>query len=492
MANKVFAKGKLLIVDDDNNFLKVLRDMFSSNYDTRVATSGLEALNILKEGFIPGVILSDQNMPEMRGSEFLGNSILISPVSTRIILTGFSNPRDIISCINEGHAWMYLLKPFEDVELVQAVKLGFEHYYQKLENQSLSVELNKSLMELQGKEKKLGTLLFENKSLFIQIFQAVSGLAVLKERYYFTPHPLNIASISNDLSSSMNLSHLQHSNLALSSLLQSSVLFGMPEEFLLKDPHELDVKDRMRYFQSFQSGVESLGQVKVFQEQAEIIAQIWERDDGTGFPNNLAGKDISYEAQIVSIANLYHNMVYRLPANLQQQFKKTGKIEQSAAETLHRHRQAMQFFRENVQWFNYSIYQGFTDLVKSGECKALIPSDEDFAVTYDEFEADISDDNHIAENEIAEQGVGSPDQKIVTDSLNISTDDDEDQAGMIKEEKHVSELKSDMIINQTISTKSGIVVVKDGSVLNKNLIKRIQDLEATGMIATHVEVLLPR
>ena len=327
-------------------------------------------------------------------------------------------------------------------------------------------------MELQGKKKKLGNLLLENKLLFILIFQAVSGLTVLKERYYFTPHPLNVASISNDLSSSMNLSHLQHSNLALSSLLQSSVLFGMPEEFLLKDPHELDVKDRMRYFQSFLSGVESLGQVKVFQEQAEIIAQIWERDDGTGFPNNLSGKDISYEAQIVSIANIYHNMVYRLPANLQQQFKTTGKIEQSSSETLHRHRQAMQFFRENIQWFNYSIYQGFTDLVKSGDCKALIPSEEDFAVTYDEFEADITEDSHIAENEIAEHGVDSPNQKIVTESLDISSDEDKAQDGMIKEEKHVSDLKSDMIINQTISTKSGIVVVKEDSVLNKNLIKR--------------------
>ncbi len=430
MADTGFAKGKLLIVDDDENFLKVLKNMFSSNYETRVANSGLEALNILKEGFTPGVILSDQNMPEMRGSEFLGHSILISPVSTRIILTGFSNPREIISCINEGHAWMYLLKPFEDVELVQAVKLGFEHYYHIVENQNLSVELQKSLLELQGKEKKLGSLLFENKSLFIQIFQAVSGLAALKERYYFTPHPLNVASISNDLSSSMNLSHQQHSNLALSSLLQSSVLFGMPEELLLKDPHELDVKDRMRYFQSFQSGVESLGQVKVFQEQAKIISHIWERDDGTGFPSNLSGKDISYEAQIVSIANIYHNMVYRLPANLQQQFKASGKVEQSAAETLHRHRQAMQFIRENVQWFNYSIYQGFTDLVKSGDCKALIPSEEDFAVTYDEFEAEISDDSHVAEDEIIDSGLDSMDQKIEIDSDVIELKEGEVQAGM--------------------------------------------------------------
>ncbi len=47
-----------------------------------------------------------------------------------------------------------------------------------------------------------------------------------------------------------------------------------------------------------------------------------------------------------------------------------------------------------------------------------------------------------------------------------------------------------MIINQTIATKSGIVVVKEDTVLNKNLIKRIQDLEATGMIASHVVVLV--
>ena len=121
-------KGKLLIVDDEIVFLKLLVRIFENHYDVKSATSGEDALQLLKNGFDPGVILSDQMMPNMKGSEFLESSMAFVPNSMRIILTGHTDPKEIIACINQGHAYMYMTKPFAEIQLVQAVKIAFDQY----------------------------------------------------------------------------------------------------------------------------------------------------------------------------------------------------------------------------------------------------------------------------------------------------------------------------------------------------------------------------
>jgi response regulator RpfG family c-di-GMP phosphodiesterase len=52
-------------------------------------------------------------MPGIQGSEFLQKSIQYVPLATRVIITGHTNPKDIIEAINQAHAYMYMTKPLK-------------------------------------------------------------------------------------------------------------------------------------------------------------------------------------------------------------------------------------------------------------------------------------------------------------------------------------------------------------------------------------------
>ena len=68
-------KAKILVVDDEPHNLDLLYRTFFQNYKVLRADSGPEALEILEESGEVAVIISDQRMPKMSGTEFLGLTV---------------------------------------------------------------------------------------------------------------------------------------------------------------------------------------------------------------------------------------------------------------------------------------------------------------------------------------------------------------------------------------------------------------------------------
>lgn len=135
---------RVLIVDDEEMLVQMLAKLFRNVYDVRTATSGAEGLAILREGFVPELIIADQRMPGMSGAEFLGASRAIVPMATRIVLTGYTDVNDIIASINQGHVYQFITKPWNTEDLREAVRLGFEHY----DLMNHNTELNNALHQL--------------------------------------------------------------------------------------------------------------------------------------------------------------------------------------------------------------------------------------------------------------------------------------------------------------------------------------------------------
>lgn len=131
----------LLIVDDEENILRALgRLLRRDGYALLTAGSGPEALELLAKNPV-GVIVSDQRMPGMTGSEFLERAKDIRPDSVRIMLSGYTDLQSVTDAINRGAIYRFLTKPWDDELLRDNIRQAFEQYELRAERDRLANEL---------------------------------------------------------------------------------------------------------------------------------------------------------------------------------------------------------------------------------------------------------------------------------------------------------------------------------------------------------------
>lgn len=121
-------KAKMLVVDDEPDNLDLLYRTFRRDFQVLKAESGIGALQVLAEEGEVAVIISDQRMPEMKGTEFLSRTVPKFPDTMRIILTGFTDVEDLVEAINSGQVYKYITKPWDPNELKAVVQRAAETY----------------------------------------------------------------------------------------------------------------------------------------------------------------------------------------------------------------------------------------------------------------------------------------------------------------------------------------------------------------------------
>lgn len=117
-------KPILLIVDDDPQVLAAvrrdLRSRYRERYTVMSSSSGQEALDTARElksrGDSLAMVISDQRMPGMLGSEVLAKCRDIYPLARRVLLTAYSDIEAAVRAINEAHLDHYLSKPWDPPE----------------------------------------------------------------------------------------------------------------------------------------------------------------------------------------------------------------------------------------------------------------------------------------------------------------------------------------------------------------------------------------
>ncbi|MBW4647160.1 MAG: response regulator [Kastovskya adunca ATA6-11-RM4] len=126
MKPQASSKPKLLVVDDEPDNLDLLYRTFHREYQVLRADNGPAALEILaKEGDV-AVIISDQRMPLMSGTEFLSLTATRYPDIIRIILTGYTDVEDLVEAINAGKVFKYVTKPWDADELKTVVRQALD------------------------------------------------------------------------------------------------------------------------------------------------------------------------------------------------------------------------------------------------------------------------------------------------------------------------------------------------------------------------------
>ncbi len=116
---------RILCVDDEENILKALRRFFrDERLPMLMATTGAQGLAMLHSNDNIGLILSDQRMPDMNGTDFLIAAKAYAPGIPRIILTGYADKNIAQEAVRRGLAFRVLQKPWNEAELLQAVRDG--------------------------------------------------------------------------------------------------------------------------------------------------------------------------------------------------------------------------------------------------------------------------------------------------------------------------------------------------------------------------------
>ena len=119
----------LLVVDDDVNVLQSLHRLFRrDNYRVLTAASPAEGFELLALHAVQ-VILCDQRMPVMNGTEFLSKVKEMYPDTMRIILSGYTGVETVLDSINRGAIYRFYTKPWNDAELRDNVRLAFRQYW---------------------------------------------------------------------------------------------------------------------------------------------------------------------------------------------------------------------------------------------------------------------------------------------------------------------------------------------------------------------------
>jgi two-component system probable response regulator PhcQ len=143
----VVMRHTILIVDDEPTIKAVLRDAFSREpYLILSAGCAEEALPMLDREEVD-VVISDEKMPGMSGTEFLAIVRKRYPDSIRMILTGHASLESAMRAINEGEIYRFFTKPCNVLDIALTVRQALQKRDLRKENQRLlNLEQQQSAM----------------------------------------------------------------------------------------------------------------------------------------------------------------------------------------------------------------------------------------------------------------------------------------------------------------------------------------------------------
>ncbi len=144
----------VIIVDDEAPIRKALKRVLKyESYNVVDFGDPQEALQYVRDN--PAhLIISDHTMPGMLGIDLMRKIRLLRPNTIRVMLTGNANLDMAMQAINDGAIYRFLTKPWDNNDLLLAVRLGLRHYETESENRRLLALVKKHQAVLEDLERQ--------------------------------------------------------------------------------------------------------------------------------------------------------------------------------------------------------------------------------------------------------------------------------------------------------------------------------------------------
>ncbi len=303
----LFSKGKLLIVDDDDQIRKLLlRILEPEGYPCLSAANAFEASEIIRNERID-LIISDIMMPGKSGIQLLKEIRNEHPNIATLMVSGQGNQNIANKVISMG-AYDYLYKPFQKKQVLVSVSNALRRKALDIQN-TFQIEHLEKIIKSQTIDVSVANHKL-NKAI-ASIVNAMS-LAIESRDPYTAGHQNRVASIAGAIAEKMRFSKERIYYLRMAGIVHDIGKISVPAEILNKPGKLTDaefniIKDHPT------TGYNILKGIDFHSPLAEIVYQHHERIDGSGYPRRLKGNEIHVEAKIIAVADVVEAMASHRP-----------------------------------------------------------------------------------------------------------------------------------------------------------------------------------
>jgi putative nucleotidyltransferase with HDIG domain len=289
---------RILVVDDEETIREIVSSMLGgAHFQTRQASSGVEALAVLETGDEFDLILSDLMMAEMDGIALLERAKERYPDVPIVMVTAVHDIQVALQALRNG-AYDYLLKPFEREQLLATVRRALEHRRLKRENDAYRTNLE-SLVAARTQQWKTALSSLERS---YDITLEVLGDALDLKDKETEGHSRRVTAYTIAIARKMGLPKEEINVIARGAFLHDIGKIAIPDAILLK-PGKLTEDEMNTMKEHCYLGYKIISRIPFLAEAAEIIYSHQERYDGTGYPRKLKGDEIPLGARIFAIAD---------------------------------------------------------------------------------------------------------------------------------------------------------------------------------------------
>lgn len=304
----------ILIVDDEEIITYSLSMHLSLSTDLNIITSNdpVSALKEVEKNDID-LIISDYLMPNMNGIEFLLEVKKVKEDVTMILLTGYADKENVIKAVNQVGVYYYIEKPWDNDNLIKVVFNG-------LEKAALIKQLKRKIEELENSKNEINRLyniLQKDYKVQVESIENVMvSLAYIIEAKdkYTVGHTQRVSEYAVKLAQKIGLEHDRIEKLRMAGLIHDIGKIGVPE-IILNKPGKLTECEFELVKNHTVIGGNICKPLVNFSDLYDMIRHHHEKLNGTGYPDGLKGDEISVEARILSVADvfdaLYSDRPYR-------------------------------------------------------------------------------------------------------------------------------------------------------------------------------------
>jgi putative nucleotidyltransferase with HDIG domain len=309
--------ARILVVDDESYIRTIVTAMLEpAALETVSVADGNEAIEAIQANPEFDLVLSDIMMSGMDGMTLLERTQTLIPQTPVVLVTAITDVDIALLAMRNG-AYDYLLKPFQQDQLLATVNRALEYRKLLLQNSMYKHKLEELVT---ARTQMLNQAISDLERSYDITLEALGDALDLKDTET-EGHSKRVTAYTIALARAMDLTPAEIRTVARGAFLHDVGKMAIPDAILLK-PGKLDPEEQEVMRQHCARGYNMLRKIPFLAEAAEIVHSHQEHYDGSGYPRGLRGNDIPLGARIFAVADALDAITSDRPYRQAQPFAK--------------------------------------------------------------------------------------------------------------------------------------------------------------------------